>query len=225
VTSRPEPFRSSPLLCRLCTDIACCPKSHTRTGDRRGGLSSARTSSTACGPRDRSRAARSLQLSPYGASERRRSDNWAYSRLHGLSPVSFRISNIYGSRQVPPGDACLVAISAAASVGGRAVGSFAIRQTPRLHPSERRRRGVDRCRHAHAYRRLKISTGVEVSLRWPVGEHGSTSSWHRPGPETSRGPSIDSSRGGAALGCKPTILLPRGSGEPQRRAAGRFARR
>jgi UDP-glucose 4-epimerase len=61
-------------------------------------------------------------LSPYGTSKA--AAEWylaQYARLHGLSTLSLRMSNVYGPRQDAHGEAGVVAIFAAAALEGRDV--------------------------------------------------------------------------------------------------------
>jgi len=58
-------------------------------------------------------------LSPYGASKAAAEVYLAlYSRLHGLSTLALRMSNVYGSRQDPHGESGVVAIFSAAAASG-----------------------------------------------------------------------------------------------------------
>jgi UDP-glucose 4-epimerase len=61
-------------------------------------------------------------LSPYGTSKA--AAEWylgQYARLHGLSTLALRMSNVYGPRQDPHGDAGVVAIFCGAAAAGRPV--------------------------------------------------------------------------------------------------------
>jgi UDP-glucose 4-epimerase len=61
-------------------------------------------------------------LSPYGASKAAAESYLAlFGRLHGLSTVSLRMSNVYGPRQSPHGEAGVVAIFCGAARDGSAV--------------------------------------------------------------------------------------------------------
>ena len=58
-------------------------------------------------------------ISPYGASKAAAESYLAlFTRLHGLSTVSLRMSNVYGPRQDPDGEAGVVAIFATAAATG-----------------------------------------------------------------------------------------------------------
>ena len=60
-------------------------------------------------------------LSPYGAGKAAAESYLAlFSRLHGLSTLSLRMSNVYGPRQNPHGEAGVIAIFCAAAAEGRA---------------------------------------------------------------------------------------------------------
>jgi UDP-glucose 4-epimerase len=66
-----------------------------------------------------------VPLSPYGAGKAAAEAYMAmYSRLHGLSTLSLRMSNVYGPRQNPHGEAGVVAIFCAAAAEGRPVTVF-----------------------------------------------------------------------------------------------------
>jgi UDP-glucose 4-epimerase len=61
-------------------------------------------------------------LSPYGSSKA--AAEWyleQYTRLHGLSTLALRMSNVYGPRQDPHGEAGVVAIFCGAAIAGRPV--------------------------------------------------------------------------------------------------------
>lgn len=61
-------------------------------------------------------------LSPYGASKAAAESYLEmWGRLHGLSTLSLRMSNVYGPRQNPHGEAGVVAIFCGAAVEGRPV--------------------------------------------------------------------------------------------------------
>jgi UDP-glucose 4-epimerase len=61
-------------------------------------------------------------LSPYGAGKAAAESYLAlFSRLHGLSTLSLRMSNVYGPRQNPHGEAGVIAIFCAAATEGRPV--------------------------------------------------------------------------------------------------------
>jgi UDP-glucose 4-epimerase len=63
-----------------------------------------------------------VPLSPYGAGKAAAESYMAmFSRLHGLSTLSLRMSNVYGPRQSPEGEAGVVAIFCAAAGEGRPV--------------------------------------------------------------------------------------------------------
>jgi UDP-glucose 4-epimerase len=63
-----------------------------------------------------------VPLSPYGAGKAAAESYMAmFSRLHGLSTLSLRMSNVYGPRQSPEGEAGVVAIFCAAAGDGRPV--------------------------------------------------------------------------------------------------------
>ena len=64
-------------------------------------------------------------LSPYGTSKA--AAEWylaQYSRLHGISTLALRMSNVYGQRQDPDRESGVVAIFAGAAIAGRAVTVF-----------------------------------------------------------------------------------------------------
>jgi UDP-glucose 4-epimerase len=64
-------------------------------------------------------------LSPYGASKAAAETYMElFQRLHGLSTLSLRMSNVYGPRQDPHGEAGVVAIFAGAAADDRAVTIF-----------------------------------------------------------------------------------------------------
>jgi UDP-glucose 4-epimerase len=64
-------------------------------------------------------------LAPYGTSKG--AAEWylaQYSRLHGISTLALRMSNVYGPRQDPDREAGVVAIFAGAAIAGRPVTVF-----------------------------------------------------------------------------------------------------
>jgi UDP-glucose 4-epimerase len=64
-------------------------------------------------------------LSPYGAGKAAAEAYMSmFSRLHGLSTLSLRMSNVYGPRQNPHGEAGVVAIFCAAAAEGRQITVF-----------------------------------------------------------------------------------------------------
>ncbi|HEX6025545.1 MAG TPA: NAD-dependent epimerase/dehydratase family protein [Solirubrobacter sp.] len=64
-------------------------------------------------------------LSPYGAGKAAAESYLAmFTRLYGLSTLSLRMSNVYGPRQNPHGEAGVVAIFSAAAAEGRTVTIF-----------------------------------------------------------------------------------------------------
>ena len=64
-------------------------------------------------------------LSPYGASKAAAESYLAmWGRLHGLSTISLRMSNVYGPRQNPHGDAGVIAIFCGAAIQDRAIEIF-----------------------------------------------------------------------------------------------------
>src|SRR3954452_22758787 len=64
-------------------------------------------------------------LSPYGASKAAAETYLAlFSRLHGISTLALRMSNVYGPRQDPHGEAGVIAIFCAAAAEGRPVTVF-----------------------------------------------------------------------------------------------------
>jgi UDP-glucose 4-epimerase len=64
-------------------------------------------------------------LSPYGASKAAAESYLAlFSRLYGVSTLALRMSNVYGPRQNPHGEAGVIAIFCAAAASGRAVTIF-----------------------------------------------------------------------------------------------------
>ena len=64
-------------------------------------------------------------LSPYGASKAAAESYLSlFSRLYGISTLSLRMSNVYGPRQNPHGEAGVIAIFAAAAAEGRPVTIF-----------------------------------------------------------------------------------------------------
>jgi len=66
-----------------------------------------------------------VPLSPYGASKAAAETYMSmFARLHGLSTICLRMSNVYGPRQDPHGEAGVIAIFCAASVKGDTVTMF-----------------------------------------------------------------------------------------------------
>ena len=89
----------------------------------------------------RPRARAVAPLSPYGASKAAAESYLALlGRLHGLSTLSLRMSNVYGPRQNPHGEAGVIAIFCGAAVERRA-GDDLRRRRPDARLRLRRRRG------------------------------------------------------------------------------------
>ena len=106
-------------------------------------------------------------LSPYGASKAAAETYLAlFSRLYGLSTLSLRMSNVYGPRQNPHGEAGVIAIFCAAAAERRPVTVFGDgAPDARLRLRRRRRRGVRRAPGARDEQgALNVSTGRETSL-------------------------------------------------------------
>jgi UDP-glucose 4-epimerase len=105
-------------------------------------------------------------LSPYGASKAAAETYLAlFSRLYGLSTLALRMSNVYGPRQNPHGEAGVIAIFSAAAAEGRPVTIFGDgRQTRDFVYVEDVVRGFAAAGRADAEGALNLSTGVETSM-------------------------------------------------------------
>src|SRR3954452_134735 len=105
-------------------------------------------------------------LSPYGASKAAAESYLAlFSRLHGVSTLALRMSNVYGPRQNPHGEAGVVAIFCAAAAAGRDVTIFGdgtqTRDFVYVEDVVQAFAAAGRCDEAGA---INVSTGVETSL-------------------------------------------------------------
>jgi UDP-glucose 4-epimerase len=105
-------------------------------------------------------------LSPYGASKAAAETYLAlFSRLHGLSTLALRMSNVYGPRQDPHGEAGVVAIFCAAAASGSPVTIFGDgTQTRDFVYVEDVVRGFAAAGRSEEQGAINLSTGVETSL-------------------------------------------------------------
>jgi UDP-glucose 4-epimerase len=105
-------------------------------------------------------------LSPYGAGKAAAESYLAlFSRLHGLSTVSLRMSNVYGPRQNPHGEAGVIAIFCAAATGGRPVTVFGDgTQTRDFVYVEDVAEAFAAAGESTEQGAINVSTGVETSL-------------------------------------------------------------
>ena len=105
-------------------------------------------------------------LSPYGAGKAAAESYLAlFTRLHGLSTLSLRMSNVYGPRQNPHGEAGVVAIFSAAAAEGRPVMVFGDgRQTRDFVFVADVVQAFLAAGRSDVGGALNISTGVETSL-------------------------------------------------------------
>jgi UDP-glucose 4-epimerase len=104
--------------------------------------------------------------SPYGASKAAAETYMTmYRRLHGMSTLSLRMSNVYGPRQDPNGDSGVVAIFAAAAQAGRTATIYGDGRQTRdylyVRDAVAAFLAAARC---NAEGVLNISTGTETSL-------------------------------------------------------------
>jgi UDP-glucose 4-epimerase len=120
-------------------------------------------------------------LSPYGASKAAAETYLAlFSRLHGISTLALRMSNVYGPRQNPHGEAGVIAIFCAAAASGREVTIFGDgSQTRDFVYVEDVVRGFAAAGRSDEEGAINLSTGVETSLLDLAGALGLTAS---PGP-------------------------------------------
>jgi len=105
-------------------------------------------------------------LSPYGASKAAAETYLAlFSRLHGISTLALRMSNVYGPRQDPHGEAGVIAIFCAAAAAGREVTVFGDgSQTRDFVYVEDVAQAFVAAGRADAQGALNVSTGVETTL-------------------------------------------------------------
>ena len=105
-------------------------------------------------------------LSPYGAGKAAAEAYMSmFSRLHGLSTLSLRMSNVYGPRQNPHGEAGVVAIFCSAAAEGRQVTVFGDgAQTRDFVFVEDVVAAFLRAAASDAQGALNVSTGAETSL-------------------------------------------------------------
>jgi UDP-glucose 4-epimerase len=150
--------------------------------------------------------------SPYGASKAAAETYMSlYQRLHGISTLSLRMSNVYGPRQDPRGDSGVVAIFAAAAQAGGTATIYGDGHQTRdyLYVSD----AVDAFMAAATCEVsgvLNVSTGVETSLLELARTLGV-----RTGFAAGRAGEIDRScldprRAGRTLGWHATVALPDG---------------
>jgi UDP-glucose 4-epimerase len=106
-------------------------------------------------------------LSPYGAGKAAAESYLGlFSRLHGLSTLSLRMSNVYGPRQSPHGEAGVVAIFCAAATEGRPVTVFGDgTQTRDFVYVEDVAEAFAAAGSSAERGAINVSTGVETSLR------------------------------------------------------------
>jgi UDP-glucose 4-epimerase len=106
-------------------------------------------------------------LSPYGAGKAAAESYLAlFSRLHGLSTLSLRMSNVYGPRQNPHGEAGVIAIFCAAAAEGRPVTVFGDgTQTRDFVYVEDVAEAFAAAGSSAEQGAINVSTGVETSLR------------------------------------------------------------
>jgi UDP-glucose 4-epimerase len=105
-------------------------------------------------------------LSPYGAGKAAAESYLAlFSRLHGLSTLSLRMSNVYGPRQNPHGESGVIAIFCAAATAGRPVTVFGDgRQTRDFVYVEDVAEAFAAAGESTEQGAINVSTGVETSL-------------------------------------------------------------
>jgi UDP-glucose 4-epimerase len=105
-------------------------------------------------------------LSPYGASKAAAESYLAlFSRLHGISTLALRMSNVYGPRQNPHGEAGVIAIFCAAAAEGREVTIFGDgTQTRDFVYVEDVVSGFAAAGRSGEQGAINLSTGVETSL-------------------------------------------------------------
>ncbi|MDA0164765.1 NAD-dependent epimerase/dehydratase family protein [Solirubrobacter ginsenosidimutans] len=105
-------------------------------------------------------------LAPYGASKAAAESYLAlFSRAYGLSTLALRMSNVYGPRQSPHGEAGVIAIWCSAAAEDRPVTVFGDgAQTRDFVYVEDVVRGFLAAAHTADEGALNLSTGVETSL-------------------------------------------------------------
>jgi UDP-glucose 4-epimerase len=105
-------------------------------------------------------------LSPYGASKAAAESYLAlFSRLHGISTLALRMSNVYGPRQNPHGEAGVIAIFCSAAAEGREVTFFGDgTQTRDFVYVEDVVQGFAAAGRSDHQGAINLSTGVETSL-------------------------------------------------------------
>jgi UDP-glucose 4-epimerase len=105
-------------------------------------------------------------LSPYGASKAAAESYLAlFRRLYGVSTLALRMSNVYGPRQNPHGEAGVIAIFCAAAASGRPVTIFGDgSQTRDFVYVEDVVRGFAAAGRSDEQGAINLSTGVETSL-------------------------------------------------------------
>jgi UDP-glucose 4-epimerase len=137
-----------------------------RTGARRVVLAS---TAAVYGKPDRlptPEAAELRPINPYGASKAAAESYLAlFSRLHGISTLALRMSNVYGPRQNPHGEAGVIAIFCSAAAEGREVTFFGDgTQTRDFVYVEDVVQGFAAAGRSDQQGAINLSTGVETSL-------------------------------------------------------------
>ena len=96
-----------------------------------------------------------------------------FSRLYGVSTLALRMSNVYGPRQNPHGEAGVIAIFCAAAAEGRAVTIFGDgTQTRDFVYVEDVVQGFAAAGRSDEQGAINLSTGVETSLLELAGALG-----------------------------------------------------
>jgi UDP-glucose 4-epimerase len=147
--------------------------------------------------------------SPYGASKAAAETYMSlYQRLHGISTLSLRMSNVYGPRQDPRGESGVVAIFAAAAQAGRTATVYGDGHQTRDYLYVRD--AVDAFVAAatcDVSGVLNVSTGVETSLLDLARTLGLRTSFASGRAGEIDRSCLDPRRSGRALGWHATVTL------------------
>lgn len=105
-------------------------------------------------------------VSPYGASKAAAETYMTlFRRLHGISSLSLRMSNVYGPRQDPQGSSGVVAIFSAAACEGRTATIYGDGQQTRDYLYVADAVGAFlAAAHSHVQGVLNVSTGIETTV-------------------------------------------------------------
>jgi UDP-glucose 4-epimerase len=151
-------------------------------------------------------------LSPYGASKAAAETYMSlFRRLHGISTLSLRMSNVYGPRQDPHGDSGVVAIFSAAACEGRAATIYGDGRQTRdyLYVRDAVSAFLAAAR-SDAEGVLNISTGIETTLLELARTVGVQAVFARGRAGEIKRSCLDPGHAARSLGWRPAVPLAEG---------------